>query len=91
MFSYNTKKLHRYYQYEVKKKLNSIQEARYIVYEYQDKEADLWAKLEKKYGIPVQEPGAYNDLVNADEEAAWEAAQAAAEEGEEGGEEGGGG
>jgi len=84
VFSYNTRKLHRFYQFEVKKKINSIQEARYIVYTYQDKEERLWEKLERKYGIKVQEPSFYNDLVIAEEEAAYENAEEIPEEGQDG-------
>jgi hypothetical protein len=82
VFSYNTRKLHRYYQFEVKKKINSIQEARYIVYTYQDKEDKLWEKLERKYGIPVLEPSAYDHLIDAEEEAAYENAKDMPEEGQ---------
>jgi hypothetical protein len=82
VFNYNARKLHRYYQFEVKKKIASYQEARYIVYQYRDKEDTLWEKLERKYGLPVKEPSIYNDLVDAEEEARYEAEKAKTAPGE---------
>ncbi|GMH75537.1 hypothetical protein TL16_g06792 [Triparma laevis f. inornata] len=57
VFDYNTKKLHTFYRHvKPKGAINPLHEARILVYEYQDKEKELWAKLEKKYGEKVLEP-----------------------------------
>ena len=74
VFNYNVKKLHRYYAH-VNKTLNNLQEAQYIVYEYQDREDKLWEKLEKKYGEKVLEPHEYPDIVEEEEEEEEEATQ----------------
>ena len=55
VFQRNVRKLIKYYE-AIGKKINSEQEARYVVYQYQDKEDKLWAKLEKKYNVKVLEP-----------------------------------
>ncbi|GMI11003.1 hypothetical protein TrRE_jg10386, partial [Triparma retinervis] len=62
VFDRRVEKLHTFYKY-VNKTINPINEARYIVYEYNDDIGKLWEKLEKKYKIPVGEPIEYLDII----------------------------
>mmetsp|Transcript_3192 Transcript_3192/g.6460 ORF Transcript_3192/g.6460 Transcript_3192/m.6460 type:complete len:763 (+) Transcript_3192:38-2326(+) len=62
VFDRNVLKLHTFYKF-VNKTINPLNEAKYIVYEYNDNIEVLWEKLERKYGIPVEEPTAYFDII----------------------------
>ena len=62
VFDRRVTKLHTFYKY-VNKTINPINEARYIVYEYNDDIGKLWEKLEKKYKIPVGEPSEYLEII----------------------------
>ena len=60
----DTKRLLAFYQHIVPGSIHDgdVHNARYTCYKFRNKKAKLWAKLEKKYGVPVLEAHEYETM-----------------------------